>query len=62
MTYRTFIRSAKDFEEFSKARKTTVNRGLTAEEAREQCYLYNTNRSQAQINAGTKMEFETEGE
>lgn len=60
--YHTFKRAARSLEEFSRARKIEVERGLTYDEARERCYLFNTNRSQAQINAGLKMEFEKEGD
>lgn len=59
-TYRTFKRSTRNFEEFSRARKTTVDRGLTLEEARRQCAAFNDNRTQAQIRRGTKLEFTAE--
>ena len=57
--YRTFKRSATNFDEFSSARKLTVETGLTANQAREKCADYNDNRTPAQIAKGTKMEFET---
>ena len=60
MRYRTFVRSANTFEEFSTAKKRTVERGLTLEEARESCKLYNESRTAAQIAKGTKLEFEVE--
>jgi hypothetical protein len=56
--YRTFKRRARNWEEFASARKRTVSTGLTVEQAREECRDYNDNRTQAQIRAGTKMEFE----
>ena len=60
MAYKTFIRSARNFEQFSKARKITQDRGLSLDEARRACDNYNKNRTSAQINKGTKMEFESE--
>jgi hypothetical protein len=36
-TYRTFLRSARNWQEFSGARKTTQERGLTLEKARQRC-------------------------
>lgn len=59
-TYKTFLRSARNFEEFARARKTTVGRGLTLEEARRRCRDYNQRRDGAQVAKGTKMEFEHE--
>lgn len=58
--YRTFIRSARNWEEFSSAEKKEVDTGLTLTEARRQCDEYNAERSEAEIEAGTKMEFEEE--
>ena len=60
MTYRTFIRSARSFEEFASARKRTVHRGLSAEEALRACKAYNEARTGPQVRKGTKMEFERE--
>lgn len=60
MTYRTFTRSARNWEEFARARKLTVSRGLTMDEARRQCNAFNDNRSKAQIRRGTKLEFDQE--
>jgi hypothetical protein len=59
-TYRTFLRSARDFEEFARARKVPQESGLSEAEARERCREFNARRSRAQIKAGTKMEFERE--
>jgi hypothetical protein len=55
--YKTFIRSAKGFESFSRARKRIVDRGLTYDEAQRAAKRFNADRTQRQINAGTKMEF-----
>jgi len=59
-TYRTFTRAARNFEEFSTARKITTGRGLTLKEARADCAEFNDNRTPQQIQSGTKMEFERE--
>jgi hypothetical protein len=59
-TYRTFKRTAKNFEEFSIAEKIEIDFGLTYSEAREQCEDFNNNRTNEEIEAGTKMEFEVE--
>jgi len=59
-TYRTFKRAATNWEEFHRARKTTVDRGLSIHEARRQCKEFNDNRTPAQIRRGLKMEFESE--
>ena len=59
-TYRTFLRSARNLQEYSAARKVTVSRRLSVEEARTQCGLFNDTRTARQIKRGTKMEFEQE--
>jgi len=59
-TYRTFIRSARNWQEFARGRKTTVNRGLTWSEASRACKAYNKDRDSRQIAKGTMMEFEAE--
>jgi hypothetical protein len=59
-TYRTFRRSARNWEQFASARKITVRRGLTYDEARRMCMEFNDNRTPAQVRRGTKMEFEAE--
>jgi len=56
-SYYTFLRSVKSWEDFSSARKITVDTGLTYDEARDRCQAYNANRTRRQINKGTKMEF-----
>lgn len=58
MAYRTFTRSANNFEEFAKARKRTVETGLTRQEALQRCEEYDKNRTSRQIRKGTKLEFE----
>lgn len=60
MTYRTFIRSARNFAEFAKAKKVTRDTGLSQEEARRACDHYNKTRSPQQIAKGTKLEYEKE--
>lgn len=60
MTYRTFLRSARNFEEFSSAEKIEQETDLTIEDAREACKNFNDHRSEDEIDAGTKMEFEEE--
>jgi hypothetical protein len=57
MTYKTFLRSARNFEEFACAEKIEQSTGLSYEEARAECGQFNDNRSEAEIEAGTKMEF-----
>lgn len=59
-TYRTFKRSATGWESFSTARKITIDRHLTLDEARRQCAQFNNNRTPAQIRKGTKCEFTSE--
>jgi len=59
-TYQTFKRSARNWEEFSSARKLSDMRGLTLEEARQRCEEWNRDRDAAQIRRGTKLEFTTE--
>lgn len=59
-TYKTFIRSATDWDSFSKARKITKYTNLSESEARDLCKRYNDSRTAAQIRKGTKMEFTEE--
>ena len=59
-TYRTFIRTAKNFEEFASAVKNEQETGLSYGEARQLCQDFNMYRTPAQVEAGTKMEFERE--
>lgn len=59
-TYRTFIRSCKDWKSFASARKITQATRLSYSEAQEMCREYNNNRNSRQIRRGTKMEFEQE--
>lgn len=60
MAYRTFKRSATNWQQFGSARKITDERGLTCEEARQRCRDYNSNLTARQIRKGTKLEFEQE--
>ncbi len=60
MTYRTFLRSCTNWEEFSSAPKRVQERGLDVEAARQRCREYNSSRTAAQVKKGTKMEFERE--
>ena len=48
ITYKTFKRSATNWEEFGSARKITVNKGLTYEQALEACRKFNDNLTKAQ--------------
>jgi hypothetical protein len=59
-SYTTFKRSATNFEQFAKARKFKMDSGLTLEEAQTECREFNNNRTQLEIENGTKMEFEKE--
>jgi hypothetical protein len=59
--YKTFVRSGKSFESFSRARKHTVDTGLTYDEAQRTARRFNAERTSRQISAGTKMEFIREG-
>lgn len=57
--YFTFRRSARNFEEFAKAKKVISRRNLTLAEARRMCDEFNDNRTPAEVRRGTKMEFES---
>lgn len=59
-TYKTFLRSAANWEEFSKNPKMEQETGLTLSEARAACQEYNAERDHYSIENGTKMEFELE--
>ena len=52
-----FKRSATNWKEFASAQKTVVQRGLTVEEAQRMCDEYNDNRTPAQVQKGTKLEW-----
>lgn len=58
--YKTFKRSCRNWQEFARARKITVDTGLTIDEARRACDRFNDNRTAAQIRRGTKLEFTKE--
>jgi len=55
--YVTFLRSARSYAEFANAEKVIQETCLTLTEAREACFQFNVNRSDAQMEAGTMMEF-----
>ena len=59
-TYWVFKRTAKSFEQFSRARKIKIETGLTREEAKRVCDRCNGALTPAQRNAGTRYEFTTE--
>jgi len=59
-TYKTFLRSCRNWEEFASARKITQETGLTLEQAQQRCSDYNKNRTSAQISKGTRLEFTKE--
>lgn len=59
-TYRTFIRSARNWEEFANNPKIEQETGLSYDEARDACQQFNSNLTEKEIELGTKMEFETE--
>lgn len=59
-TFKTFKRSATNFTQFAAARKITVDRGLTQDEARRACEAFNASRTPSQVRRGTKMEFTAE--
>ena len=59
-TYRVFRRTCTTWSTFGSARKTTIRRGLTYEEAQRMCNEFNHNRTDVQIKAGTKYEFEAQ--
>jgi hypothetical protein len=55
--YKTFKRSCTSWKSFARARKITVDTGLTRDEAVRQCAEFNNHRNARQIRNGTKMEF-----
>lgn len=55
--YSTFIRSARNFQEFASAEKIVQETDLIHEEARAACQNFNSNLTDAEKEAGTKMEF-----
>ena len=60
ITYRTFIRTCNGWESFGKARKRTVDRRLSYDEARRAALAWNADRTPAQKRRGTMMEFDQE--
>jgi TRAP-type uncharacterized transport system substrate-binding protein len=59
-TYKTFIRSCRNWQQFANARKITQETGLTYEQAKQRCEEYNANRTSRQLQKGTKLEFTAE--
>jgi len=59
-TYYTFKRSCRNWREFASAEKETVETGLSYTEAREACQQFNANLTEAEQEAGTKLEFTEE--
>lgn len=59
-TYVTFTRSCLNWSEFASAPKHVVDTGLTYAEAKDQCAEFNSNRSDRDVDEGTKMEFTAE--
>jgi len=59
-TYRTFLRTCCNWQEFANAPKIEQASGLTLQEAREACKGYNDNRTEEERDNGTKLEFEAE--
>lgn len=55
--YTIFIRSCTNWREFANAKKEIQEIGLTRSEAYEACENFNKNRTEEQIENGTKMEF-----
>jgi len=55
--YTTFLRTCNNWKEFAKAEKLVQDTGLTYAEAREACQQYNANLTEAEQEAGTKLEF-----
>lgn len=60
VTYRTFIRSARNWQEFAHNPKITEDTGLTYTEAVDRCREFRENRTEHQIEMGTLLEFERE--
>lgn len=55
--YIVFRRSARNWEEFTRARRFVIRKGLTLEQARTMCRDFNDNRSLTHVRRGTKYEF-----
>jgi hypothetical protein len=55
--YKTFKRSCNGWKSFARARKITVDTGLTYDQAKKQCEEFNTHLTSRQIKNGTKLEF-----
>lgn len=55
--YSTFLRSCRNWQEFSSAEKIIQESDLTYNEAKLACLEFNDNRSDAEIAIGRKLEF-----
>lgn len=55
--YVVFSRACRNWEEFARATKRVICKGLTRSKAREICAEYNDNRTPSQKSRGTKYEF-----
>lgn len=60
ITYRVFRRSCRNWTEFARARKTTVQRRLVYSQASRMCHEYNIGRTRRQIDKGTMYEMDVE--
>lgn len=61
-TYKTFKRSCRNWQQFAKARKITVDTKLTYEQARQRCEDFNAARTARQKGKGTMLECQREDE
>lgn len=59
-TYTVFVRSCRNWAEFDSAEKIVEVEDVNLAEARQMCEEFNSNRTDSQIEAGTKMEFTSE--
>lgn len=55
--FKVFKRTANSFLQFAKARKTTIRKGLTQQEARAMCERMNAELTPAQRTRGTRYEY-----
>ena len=56
--YKTFLRTANSFEEYSRGEKIEQEIDLTFQEAFSSCSAFNKNRTEEEIDSGLKMEFD----
>lgn len=55
--YSTFLRTCKNWQEFGSAEKIIQDSDLSYDEAIEACTEYNENRTDVEIEQGTRLEF-----